>query len=133
MIRLGLLLFLVLETAVGPGLCCCVATWADFCADAKGGNFCCQGKYPGKGETPNQRQVPACPCQNERGTPILLKVGDWDQNVSDFRCLGAVDDINQTVTVFVPEHSQATSVSRNLAFTFLDGRGILRAIHVLLC
>lgn len=131
MIRVGLLLYLMLVTAAGPAVCCCLAVRVgDIVAkergDAKG---CCPAHAPTKKETPNKCPSPLCPCKEVGYNPNVGKTSDQAEILIDLRQHTSIEAFTPFVTPPSVDAHPETDVPRNLAFTFLDGRGILRAIH----
>jgi len=135
MIRVGLLLYLMLVTAAGPAVCCCLAVRvgdivANEAGDAKG---CCPAHAPTKKETPSKCPHPPCPCKEVGYDPNIGKMSDQTEILTDLRQQLSIGAFAPFVTPpSVSVHPEA-EIPPNLAFTFLDGRGILRAIHGLRC
>ena len=134
MIRVGLLLYLMLVTAAGPAVCCCLAVQVrDIVAkggDAKG---CCPAHAPKKKESPSKCPNPLCPSKEVGYNPNIGKTSDQAEILIELRqqvSIGAFGPFVAPPSVSV--HPDA-EIPPNLAFTFLDGRGILRAIHGLRC
>lgn len=128
MIRVGLLLYLMLVTAAGPAVCCCLAVQVGDIVAKEGGDAtrCCPGHAPTKKETPSKFPNPQCPCKEVGYNPNVGKTSDQMEILTDLRQQVSIGAFAPFVTPpSVDAHPEADAPS-NLAFTFLDSRGILR-------
>ena|SRR5581483_1686386 len=136
MMRAGLLLYLMLATAVGPGLCCCLAD--GFGSLPKKGtpkNSCCPKHDQGKEKFPAKSPSGpcSCPCTEDRVSPNLPRTIDRNDvfGQASFPFVFVVG-IPSAQPLIVDANIAGTN-PRNLPFTCLSAQEILRAIHVLLC
>ena len=132
MIRFGLFLYLMLATAAGPGLCCCVADrLGNMPAKETPTKKCCRNHHDGKKEAPAKDPSAACPCKQDRVSPnpvLTMERGDG-LGYSSFQFASVLG----LSALKAPVTDVNTATPRNLAFSNLDAREVLRAIHVLRC
>lgn len=135
MVRLGLLLYLALMTATGPGLCCCLASQAvDILGkDTKPAHPCCPGHQPTNKETPSKYPSAPCPCQETRFDSNVGRTSERLDASVELRQQACVAFVSLLPTDSNSDGSNPTNRSGSAAPAFLDGKDILRALHILRC
>ena len=144
MFRIGLSVYLMLATLVGPWLCCCqpprlsarfVALLRSDKSMAAGSNHsCCQHRLPVKDSQPtNPPKAPSCPCQGNRPALVLLESDGTRQLHRDSNAQ-AVDqlDYDSLPGVVMPSFGLILA-SPPLSSPVLTGRDILSSLHILRC
>jgi hypothetical protein len=150
MARLGLTLFLILLTAVGPSLCCCAIAVPSARADAtkpetppvqrgepKPSCPCCHDS-PTEADRP-VAPAPAqpCPCHEQRPESATPAIADASLTTQLTRLLALPDFAgNATVSCtpfFGAQDAPGATFAECFSLPLQDPREILRALHVLLC
>lgn len=152
MVRIGISVYLMLATLVGPGLCCCT-TPRLLAALAHPGKTeqprlsCCPHHHQsgvadhptGPEQAPQKREQPGhpdCPCQENRATLALLSPDSESalQLLSRHLASGWMTFVG-ALPMAVPQFvAGLTGVPGGCpAFPFLTARDMLRSLHVLRC
>jgi hypothetical protein len=144
LLRIGLSVYLMLATLVGPWLCCCQPPRlsARFVAllrneeakSAENHHSCCQHQAPVNDSQPtNTPKAPSCPCQGNRPA-LVTPVSDGTRQLHRDSNAQAVDllDHDSLSGVLMPSFG-LTLTSSLLSSPFLTGRDILSSLHILRC
>lgn len=153
MMRLGLAVYLMLTTAVGPWFCCCAASRIlKLCTTSEpgrpAGHSCCGAHAPSPGHrSTGQEQGPApsspsplgsCPCKEGRSQPVVFATSERSSAVELVRLLTALPSAEKgglllPASFVLSGYATAQTATECLAFPFHDCRDILTALHVLRC
>jgi len=135
MLRVGLLLYLMLVTASGPFVCCCLAVEVGdaIAQERRESSGCCSQHAPSNKEIPSKCPKPPCPCKEASYDPNAGRTSDSAEILNDLRQQVSVGTFALVATGASVDVAAETGIPPNLAFTFLDSRDILRAIHGLRC
>jgi len=148
MARIGISLYLMLVSLVGPGLCCCTITRAWGCQaccasstqqDHHHHSGCCHhhDSTP-KPETPKNPDGPSCPCKDHGAIPVALLRSDLE-NAKQLKTsleLGLVFESMAFVaasTTASPVHDGQALLAHALWCPFQSPAGILCALCILRC
>ena len=152
MLRIGLALYLVLATAVGPSLCCCLPVrLLAFCTPAERSSsarhaHCCHHagdrEHPSKktNSTPdNPSPAPhgPCPCKENRSEPLVFTAAGHFSGAEHGRFQETLSwleagEFFRAVTLLVPP-AQGQATGELIASSLHNPRAILRALHILRC
>jgi hypothetical protein len=136
MFRTGLLMYLVLANAVGPGFCAFPQKLAVVFAlyrhgDNTTNHHCCPYKdVSGQDRSSNEPTQMPCQCKQ----PRLVSTTPESSSSDVLKKLTATYDfVAVKLAQPNPDLSTESGRPRDLAFSFLNGRDILRAMQLLLC
>lgn len=147
MVRIGLTLYLVLSTAVGPSLCCCLpvdvlALWIPSARQKCCGHHAASHSHrpvkptqaPG---TPSPAPERDCPCKEGEPQPVLLTPSEKAQAPESAHSLTSPKwvSVGALLLSAAPLHllTQAETQGGCFAFPFGGSRDILNAFQVLRC
>jgi hypothetical protein len=133
----SILYYLMLATAMGPGFCALPQKLVQGLAgsshcDKKSHHPCCPAN--GKSNPVNESAKGPCQCKEPRVTPTISKTTSFDI-LRVYRAsmeVGVIAFAANVAQTPLPVCTESES-PRNLAFTFLSDRDILRALQILLC
>jgi hypothetical protein len=151
MVRLGLALYLMLSIAAGPWFCCCTASrflaFATSVERAKhpGGHRCCchhrQGTGNGTAKQEQGKPSPSppspCPCEKNQRQLSTFTVPGHPEGAGRDRPTPVPSSFGTGASVSAS--TSPTSLAHGLtpreciAFPFLGGQDILRALHIQRC
>jgi len=145
--RIGLSVYLMFATLVGPWLCCCQlprfnARFAALLRNEKAKpaethHCCCQHQVPdvpAKESLPaNPPKTPWCPCQSNRPA-LVLQDSDGTRQLHRDSNAQAVDLLDcDSITGIVMPSSGLMLTASSLSLPVLTGRDILSSLHILRC
>ena len=142
MFRSGLLLYLVLTSAVGPW-CCPFATQLIQAAtpsfhhgEEKTANNCCQGKdSPTSNHSSDVPGKTLCKCNESRMGPTTTRSCGLDVFSREYKSsveIGIVISAFEMSRIGLVLFAECEN-PRNTIFSFMEGQDILRASQILLC
>jgi len=148
MTRIALTLYLVLASAVGPSLCCCLPSeLLGFYTSDKQSHRCCghhaakHSPRPAKTKqdpaTPSPVPQKDCPCKEGQSKPVLFTpahespASEYSRTLMlpQWAAVGGFLPGTGSITLYAQEQP----TSHCITFPFLSSREILRAIQVLRC
>jgi hypothetical protein len=153
MVRVGLTLYLMCATAVGPALCCCLparffALFTPAEQSLPACHACCShhtcdrdglsGNLPGSRDNPSPGPRDPCPCkESPLERLVLIAPENSAKNANDGRSLETssfveVDRLPVAAAFLVPGTPGRAS-GEPFASALHDARDILRALHILRC
>ena len=147
MTRIGLTLYLVLSTAVGPSLCCCLpgdllALWTSSARQGCCGHHAASHSHrPAKTTqapgTPSPAPEKDCPCKESQPQPVVLTPSEKSQDSESTRSLIAANwaavDVSLLHAAPLNLLTQAETKGRCFAFPFRGARDVLSVLQVLRC
>ena len=138
--RVGLIIYLALFVGAGPGFCQClhpgdrdVSTPARFSETKK---HCCQKPFASTRTWPVKHGDNPCQFKEARLVLPTLRLSHDDLQLRE---IGSLRNMNAELAAVLSTGANMANVAAdthpppNLAFTNLEGREILRALHLLLC
>ena len=152
MVRIGLTLYLTLVTAAGPGLCCCslgrlfVSPSADTTAPLAP-HTCCCGQYEAPSENPPagdeyalDSHVPPppdgpCSCREGRGdlSALATQIRPAGESGDPLAGLYPLESEKTFTASHLEPQDEGEVTGEPIAFPYYSPRGVLRALHILLC
>lgn len=144
MTRIGLALYLVLSSAVGPSLCCCLPGELLALYTSSACHRCCDyhttspSHRPAKPTeapgTPSPAPQNDCPCKESQPQPVVLTPVEWDPAAQYTRSLMVSQwaTVGDSLLAAVPL-TQGQAPRESISCPFRDSRDMLRALHILRC
>jgi hypothetical protein len=139
MVRIGLTLYLMLSTAVGPALCCCLpGDFLALCLPASSVRHSCCGYHAGRTEqspgTPSPGPQKDCPCKKDQPQPVVFTPTHQSAASEYTRPLmlpqgTVVGDCLLGAAHFVQGHAPREPIS----YPYHNSRDLLRALRILRC
>jgi hypothetical protein len=147
MVRIGFTLYLVVSTAVGPSLCCCLPGDLLALCTSSARHRCCghhaatRRHQQAKTEQPRETPAPApqkdCPCKAVEPQPAALTPSHpspaSEYTRSSMLPHGASVGVPLLGAAHLTPHSPVQAPGQCITFPFLSSREILRALHILRC
>ncbi len=149
--RIGLSVYLMLATLAGPWLCCCTASRFLAFVPSVGrvkhpaGHHCCghhrQGTGSGAARQEHRKPSPSapspCPCQESQCQPSTFTVPDHPEGAGRDRLTPVPGSFGTGASVIASTSLTAPAFRlmprECIAFPFLGGQDILRALHIQRC